>query len=94
MGASPWPGFCVVILGKALYSCSASFHIGVVMGSSELQGIPDKMRRKGVGVGNLRFPCTPSRKSGCAISSLFLVQFWFYACLLLTRGEKESFVLT
>jgi len=41
-GSSPGQGFCVVFLGKTLYSHSASLHPGVQMGTGELNagGIP------------------------------------------------------
>ena len=35
-GSSPGLGHCVVFLGKALYSHSASLHPGVPMGTGEL----------------------------------------------------------
>ena len=34
-GFEPWPGHCVVFLGKTLYSHSASLHPGVQMGTGE-----------------------------------------------------------
>ena len=37
-GSSPCRGHCVVFLGKTLYSHSASLHLGVQMGTSELLG--------------------------------------------------------
>ena len=37
-GSSPGRGNCVVILGKTLYSYSASLHPGVQMGTSKYAG--------------------------------------------------------
>ena len=37
-GFKPWPGHCVVFLGKTLYSHSASLHPGVQMGTSKNAG--------------------------------------------------------
>ena len=37
-GSSPGRGHCVVFLGKALYSHSASLHPGVQMGTSKYAG--------------------------------------------------------
>ena len=37
-GSSPGWGHCVVFLGKTLYSHSASFHPGVLMGTSKYAG--------------------------------------------------------
>ena len=34
----PWPGNCIVFLGKTLYSHSASLHPGVQMGTSKYAG--------------------------------------------------------
>ena len=38
LGSSPGQGHCVVFLGKTLYSCGASLHPGVWMGTGELWG--------------------------------------------------------
>ena len=37
-GSSPGRGYCVVFLGKTLYSHSASLHPGVQMGNSKYAG--------------------------------------------------------
>ena len=37
-GSSPGQGYCVVFLGKTLYSHSASLHPGVQMGTSKCAG--------------------------------------------------------
>ena len=37
-GSSPGWGYCVVFLGKTLYSHSASLHPGVQMGTSKYAG--------------------------------------------------------
>ena len=37
-GSSPGRGHCVVVLGKTLYSYSASLHPGVQMGTSKYAG--------------------------------------------------------
>ena len=37
-GSSPGRGYCVVFLGKTLYSYSASLHPGVQMGTSKYAG--------------------------------------------------------
>ena len=37
-GSSPGRGYCVVFLGKTLYSHSASLHPGVQMGTSKCAG--------------------------------------------------------
>ena len=37
-GSSPGRGYCVVFLGKTLYSHSASLHPGVQMGTSKCVG--------------------------------------------------------
>ena len=42
-GSSPGGGHCVVFLGKTLYSCNASLHPGVLMGTGKLRGEPDEM---------------------------------------------------
>ena len=55
-GFEPWPGHCVVFLGKTLYSHSASLSlltVGVLMDTSKLPGKPDKMLGGGGGGGNL-----------------------------------------
>ena len=42
-GSSPGRGYCVVFLGKTLYSHSASLHPGVQMGTSmRWTGIPSR----------------------------------------------------
>ena len=38
LGSSPGQGYCVVFLGKTLYSHSASLHSGVQMGTSKYAG--------------------------------------------------------
>ena len=38
LGSSPGWGYCVVFLGKTLYSHSASLHPGVQMGTSKHPG--------------------------------------------------------
>ena len=38
LGSSPGQGYCVVFLGKTLYSHSASLHPGVQMGTSKCAG--------------------------------------------------------
>ena len=38
LGLSPGRGYCVVFLGKRLYSHSASLHPGVQMGTSKCAG--------------------------------------------------------
>ena len=38
LGSSPGRGYCVVFLGKTLYSYSASLHPGVQMGTSKYAG--------------------------------------------------------
>ena len=38
-GSSPGQGYCVVFLGKTLYSHSASLHPGVQMGTSKYAGV-------------------------------------------------------
>ena len=38
LGSSPGQGYCVVFLGKKLYSHSASLHLGVQMGTSKCAG--------------------------------------------------------
>ena len=38
LGSSPGRGYCVVFLGKTLYSHSASLHPGVQMGTSKCAG--------------------------------------------------------
>ena len=38
LGSSPGRGYCVVLLGKTLYSHSASLHPGVQMGTSKCAG--------------------------------------------------------
>ena len=60
-GSSPGRGHCVVFLGKTLYSHSASLHPGVLMGTSELLGKPNKLR--GVTCDGL----APSRPGGVEI---------------------------
>ena len=55
-GFEPWPGHCVVFLGKTLCSHSASLHPGVQMGTSKLSGKPDEMLG-----GDLRWTSIPSR---------------------------------
>ena len=44
-GFEPWPGHCVVFLGKKLYSQSASPHLQleIQMAMDELSGKPDEM---------------------------------------------------
>ena len=42
-GSSPGRGHCVVLLGKTLYSHSASLHPGVSMGTCYLLGKPNKI---------------------------------------------------
>ena len=37
-GSSPGYGHCVVLLGKTLYSHSASLHLGVQIGTSKCAG--------------------------------------------------------
>ena len=44
-GSSPGRGHCVVFLGKTLNSHSTSLHPGVLMGTGELLGKPNKLRR-------------------------------------------------
>jgi len=57
-GSSPGRGHCVVFLGKTLNSHSASPHPGVLMGTSELLGKPNKL------LGSyLRWTSIPSRGS-------------------------------
>ena len=57
-GFEPWPGHCVVFLGKTLYSHSTSLHPGVQMGTSKLSGKPGEM------LGDyLRWTSIPSRRS-------------------------------
>jgi len=38
-GSSPGRGYCVVFLGKTLYSHSASLHPGVQMSTGELNAV-------------------------------------------------------
>ena len=38
LGSSPGRGYCVVFLGKTLYSHNASLHPGVQMGTSKCAG--------------------------------------------------------
>ena len=56
----PWPGHCVVFLGKTLYSHSAALHPGVLMGTSKLSGKPYEILGGG---GNLWCPPQPPSKS-------------------------------
>ena len=43
-GSSPGREHCVVFLGKTLHSHSASLHPGVLMGTRDLLGKPNKLR--------------------------------------------------
>ena len=42
-GFQTWWGYCVVFLGKVLFSHSASIHSRVKTGTSKLSGEPDEM---------------------------------------------------
>ena len=56
-GFEPWPGHCVVFLGKTLYSHTASLHPGI-NGTGKLSGKPDVMLG-----GYLQWTSIPSRRS-------------------------------
>ena len=55
-GSSHGRGYCVVFMGKTLYSHSASCQPGVGMGTSELFGSPDRVLSV-----NFRWTSIPSR---------------------------------
>ena len=67
-GSSTGRGHSVVFLGKTLYSHSASLRPGVLMGTDELLGKPNKLRGS-----DLRQTSIPSRERRNT-SSRFILQ--------------------